>query len=120
MIRGLAAASTAERYSQAHTSTKLAAQAASSATVSVTCTRSQEVCRVIFMARKTSGDSTRGVSHDIFSGIQDSFTTQGLPAETPRSTPESGPQPKTLPCLGAQQPTGRAKHGIGTPGGPTA
>lgn len=25
---------------------------------------------------KTSGDSTRGVSHDIFCGIQDSFTTQ--------------------------------------------
>ena len=73
-------------YSQAHTSTRLAAQAASSATVSVTCTRSQEVCRVIFMARKTSGDSTRGVSHDIFPGIQDSFTTQGLPPEMDRST----------------------------------
>ena len=41
MIRGLAAASIG--YSQAHTSTRLAAQAASSATVSVTCTRSQEV-----------------------------------------------------------------------------
>jgi hypothetical protein len=33
-------------YSQAHTSMTLAAQAASSATVSVRCTRSQEVCSV--------------------------------------------------------------------------
>ena len=27
---------------------------------------------------KTSGDSSPGVSHDIFRRIQDSFTTQGL------------------------------------------
>jgi hypothetical protein len=30
------------------------------------------------MARKTSGDSSRGVSGIIFRGIQDSFTTQGF------------------------------------------
>ena len=34
-------------YSQAHTSMTLAAQATSSATVSVRCTRSQEVCSVV-------------------------------------------------------------------------
>jgi hypothetical protein len=115
MFRGLATASTG--YSQAHTSTKLAAQAASSATVSVTCTRSQEVCRVIFMARKTSGDSTAGVSHDIFPGIQDSFTTQGLQPEMD-DPPEIGfagasrskhPDPArnpshTLPGRGARGP----------------
>jgi hypothetical protein len=31
------------------------------------------------MARKTSGDSSKRVSHDIFGRIHDSFTTQGLP-----------------------------------------
>ena len=125
MIRGLAAPSIG--YSQAHTSTRLAAQAASSATVSVTCTRSQEVRRVIFMARKTSGDSTRGVSHDIFPGIQDSFTTQGLSPGNVPIQPESGPvrpfagaqapaaaQPETLPCLG-RMATRQAMHGIGPP-----
>jgi hypothetical protein len=30
------------------------------------------------MATKTSGDSTKRVSDNIFFGIQDSFTTQGL------------------------------------------
>jgi hypothetical protein len=30
------------------------------------------------MTAKTSGDSSRGVSTNIFAGIQDSFTTQGL------------------------------------------
>ena len=30
------------------------------------------------MTAKTSGDSSRGVSANIFAGIQDSFTTQGL------------------------------------------
>ena len=90
MFKGLAAPSIG--YSQAHTSARLAAQAASNATVSVTCTCSLEVCRVILMARKTSGDSTRGVSHDIFAGIQDSFTTQGLPPERGRFSlePASG------------------------------
>jgi hypothetical protein len=76
----------------------LAAQAASSATASVTCTRSQEVCRVILMARKTSGDSTRGVSQDIFRTIQDSFTTQGLPAPT---APDPANRPVTLLLTGA-------------------
>jgi len=90
MFRGLAAPSIG--YSQAHTSARLAAQAASNATVSVTCTCSLEVCGVILMASKTSGDSTRGVSHDIFAGIQDSFTTQGLPPERARFSlePASG------------------------------
>ena len=32
------------------------------------------------MAAKTSGDSTKRVSGNIFLGIQDSFTTQGLSA----------------------------------------
>lgn len=82
------------RYSQAHTSTRLAAQAASNATVSVTCTRSQEFCRVIFMAGKTSGDSTRRVSRNIFPGIQDSFTTQGL-------SPRNGPIHPESACDGA-------------------
>jgi hypothetical protein len=33
------------------------------------------------MTAKTSGDSSPGVSHDIFQAIQDSFTTQGTQAE---------------------------------------
>jgi len=63
------------RYSQEHTSSKFAAQAANSATVSTMCTCFPEVLKVVAMA-KTSGDSRPGVSHDIFSLIQDSFTTQ--------------------------------------------
>ena len=63
------------RYSQEHTSTKFAAQAANSATVSTMCTCLPEVLKVVAMA-KTSGDSRPGVSHDIFCLIQDSFTTQ--------------------------------------------
>jgi hypothetical protein len=65
-------------YSHEHTSAKFAAQAANRATVSAICTRSPEDLKVVLMTGKTSGDSTRGVSHDIFRGIQDSFTTQGL------------------------------------------
>jgi hypothetical protein len=38
------------------------------------------------MTAKTSGDSSPGVLGNIFTGIQDSFTTQGLPTcETPDS-----------------------------------
>jgi hypothetical protein len=66
------------RYSHEHTSIRFAAQAANRATVSATCTRSPEDLKVVLMTFKTSGDSTQGVSHDIFRGIQDSFTTQGL------------------------------------------
>ena len=33
------------------------------------------------MTAKTSGDSSPGVSGNIFGGIQDSFTTQGLPTK---------------------------------------
>jgi hypothetical protein len=55
------------RYSHEHTSTKFAAQAANRATVSAICTRSPEDLKVVLMTGKTSGDSTRGVSHDIFS-----------------------------------------------------
>jgi hypothetical protein len=73
------------RYSQEHTSIKLAAQAASSATVSTTWTRSPDVLKVVPMTGKTSGDSSRGVSGFIFRGIQDSFTTQGLRAKSPES-----------------------------------
>jgi hypothetical protein len=64
-------------YSQEHTSIKLAAQAASSATVSTTWTRSPDVLKVVAITAKTSGDSSRGVSGFIFHGIQESFTTQG-------------------------------------------
>jgi hypothetical protein len=103
MFRGLAAPSIG--YSQAHTSTRLAAQAASNATDSVTCTCSLEVCRVILMARKTSGDSTRGVSHDIFAGIQDSFTTQGLPPERARFCLE--------PASGGLRRRGQTRAGSG-------
>jgi hypothetical protein len=85
MIRGLAAPSIG--YRKAQTSARLAAQAVSKATVSVTCTRSQEVLRIVFMTGKTSGDSTRGVSHDIFSGIQDSLKTQGRPVGYGALTP---------------------------------
>jgi hypothetical protein len=66
------------RYSHEHTSAKFAAHAANRATVSATCTRSPEDLKVVLMTGKTSGDSTQGVSHDIFRTIQDSFTTQGL------------------------------------------
>jgi hypothetical protein len=77
MMEGLAAASTT-LYSHEHTSAKFAAQAANRAMVSATCTRSPEDLKVVLMTRKTSGDSTRRVSHDISRTIQDSFTTQGL------------------------------------------
>jgi hypothetical protein len=76
MMEGLAAASIG--YSHEHTSAKFAAQAANRATVSATCTRSPEDLKVVLMTSKTSGDSTPRVSRDIFRGIQDSFTTQGL------------------------------------------
>jgi hypothetical protein len=46
--------------------------------VSAMCTRSPEVLRVVLITAKTSGDSSPGVSHDIFGPIQDSFTTQGF------------------------------------------
>jgi len=39
------------------------------------------------MPAKTSGDSTLGVSHDIFFRIQDSFTTQATPSETAQIPP---------------------------------
>jgi hypothetical protein len=76
MMEGLGAPSIG--YSHEHTSTRFAAQAANRATVSATCTRSPEDLKVVLMTPETSGDSTRRVSRDIFRGIQDSFTTQGL------------------------------------------
>ena len=45
------------------------------------------------MTPKTSGDSTPGVSTNIFRGIQDSFTTQGLPTSKARKTGESAGRP---------------------------
>jgi len=57
------------------------------------------------MARKTSGDSTLGVSHDIFPGIQDSFTTQGLPPEMARSTPNRVRRPFGLRVNHPPEPT---------------
>ena len=69
-----------QRQSQAQTSTRLAAQAASKATVSVTCTPSQEVWSIVLMAGETSGDSSLRVSTNIFGLIQDSFTTQWVAA----------------------------------------
>jgi hypothetical protein len=53
--------------------------------VSAKCTRSPEDLKVVAMTGKTSGDSTRGVSHDIFGRIQDSFTTQGLGDSRPET-----------------------------------
>lgn len=50
MMSGLAVASIARDHSQAHTSATLAAQATSSATVSVSWTRSQELWRIVRMA----------------------------------------------------------------------
>jgi hypothetical protein len=38
---------------------------------------------MIVMARKTSGDSSRGVPGIIFRVVQDSFTTQGLASKAP-------------------------------------
>jgi hypothetical protein len=84
MMGGLAAASILGSQSQAHTSATLAAQAASSATVSVSWTRSQGVWTIVLMA-KTSGDSSRGVSGILFRGIHDSFTTQGLLPKQPEN-----------------------------------
>jgi hypothetical protein len=66
-------------YSQAHTSATLAAQANSSATVSVRCTRSQLVSGIVVMAG-TSSDSGSGVSGILFSGIKDSLRTHGRSA----------------------------------------
>jgi hypothetical protein len=68
---------------------RLAAHAASRATVSAMCTRSTEVSKVVLMTTKTSGDSRPGVSHVIFPAIQDSFTTQGLRGLGPKR-PQSG------------------------------
>ena len=45
------------------------------------------------MARKTSGDSTKRVSHDIFCGIHTSFTTQGPGPGTTRPAPRLQPKP---------------------------
>jgi hypothetical protein len=42
------------------------------------------------MTAKTSGDSSPGVSHDIFGEIQDSFTTQELRDSGPKR-PNPGP-----------------------------
>ena len=41
------------------------------------------------MTGKTSGDSSRRVSGNIFTGIQDSFTTQGLGDSGDMAVPES-------------------------------
>jgi hypothetical protein len=51
---------------------------------------------MIVMAGKTSGDSSRRVPGIIFPGIQDSFTTQGLPSKAPSGTDSpatAGPGP---------------------------
>ena len=55
------------------------------------------------MTAKTSGDSTRGVSGIIFRGIQDSFTTQGLPAKTRGNPAFTG-------CFGFVPPPSRFAH----------
>ena len=60
----------------AYSNATLAAQANSSATVSVRCTRSQLVSDIVVMAG-TSSDSGSGVSGILFSRIQDSLTTHG-------------------------------------------
>lgn len=64
--------------SQAHTSARLAAHAASRPTVRSMCTRSNGVLRPVLIMAKASGDSGGGVSANTFRRIQDSFTTQGF------------------------------------------
>ena len=76
-MRGLIQPRTIPPYSQEHTSSRFAAQAASSATVSAICSVSPGVLRTVLMTGKTSGDSSKRVPHDIFGGIHESFTTQG-------------------------------------------
>src|SRR5664279_141821 len=63
-------------------------------------TCSQEVLRIVLMAGKTSGDSSKRVSHDIFRAIHESFTTQGLPAGSTRFTANRPPHhgPVKCPC----------------------
>ena len=63
-------------YSQEQTSSRLAAHATSSATVSAACTPSPDDLKVVSITAKTSGDSTRRVLDIIFVAIQNSFTTQ--------------------------------------------
>src|SRR5277367_504490 len=70
----------AAQPSQTQTSVRLATQAPNSAIDSATGRCSQEVWRIVGLMPKTSSDSTPGVSANIFLGIQDSFTTQGLQA----------------------------------------
>lgn len=55
---------------------RLTAQAASSVSVSTICAASTAVLGSVLIARKTSGDSSAGVSRLIFASIYDSFTTQ--------------------------------------------
>ena len=78
------------RYSQEHTSIKLAAQAASSATVSTTWTRSPDVLKVVAMTAKTSGDFSRGVSGVYFSPDLGLVYDLGTPAEAVRKWPFIG------------------------------
>ena len=61
---------TAAYYSRKHTSMILAAQAASSATVSATCTPSPDVLKVVPMTAKTSGNSTRESREFFFAGFR--------------------------------------------------
>lgn len=63
-------------WSQEQTSTRLAAHAVSSATVSAACTLFPDVSKLVCMRPKTSGDSSLGVPEFIFLPIQNSFTTQ--------------------------------------------
>ena len=50
------------------------------------------------MTGKTSGDSTKRVSHDIFWGIHESFTTQALRPDRPPIHRESASLHRRVKC----------------------
>jgi hypothetical protein len=65
------------------------------------------------MMAKTSGDSSRGVSTNIFAGIQDSFTTQGLP--TP-GFDRNEPNPASGSSRPREPPTSERRNPYSGPG----
>src|SRR6516162_5738111 len=81
-------------YSQAHTNARLATQAANSATDSVTCTRSHEVCWIVPMAGQSIGrfypESLAGYFSPDSGLVYDSRETRGrsgFAAEFRRANP---------------------------------
>jgi hypothetical protein len=83
----------------------LATQAPNNATDSAMGRRSQEVCRIVRVMAKTSGDSGPGVSTNIFGRIHESFTTQVTGPKRPESTDFQVPSPgRDLAAGGHRQP----------------